>query len=391
VTEGFPTPRLRSIAIPLTALRIFGQGTEFVGWVLFARALGTSHFGDLSIAFLACRYGGLVADWGASFRGPRDVAAGWNTTVRKLVGTRARVAVALSLVAVAICFFVGSPELAPVAAVTLNLGFVRDWIALGRAQGARAGIPSALQGGLLLVGAVIATNVGAAAIAVGLAYAIAAAGSVALNSLPAGSGVDPVGLNGWSLLAVLSNQVSSTADVLLLGVLSSASAAGIYAAVYRLPNAWIALLGMVLAGFLPLVTRALHEDHQRYRDLLHRSLRVSRAAAFVLLLLSVPAYFLVPVLFGSAYDDGQVPMLILMLSMVAVTLAAPLHAYVQAPGADRRYATILTTGAVVNVTANLILIPLTGLVGAAIATLITQSVVSLLLWETVRRDPALSD
>lgn len=390
MTESFPPPRLRAIAAPLTALRIVGQGTEFVGWVLFARVLGTSSFGDLSIVFLACRYAGLVADWGAAFRGPRDVAAGWNTTVRRMVVTRTRIALLLSLGAVAACFALGEPKLAPVAAVTLNLGLVRDWIALGRARGARAGLPSALQGGVLLLGALVATSVGAAAVAVGVAYGVAAFFSIALNPLPHGEGIDPVGLNGWSLLAVLSNQVSSTADVLLLGLLSTASAAGIYAAVYRLPNAWIALLGMVLGGFLPLVTRALHEDHPRYRALLHRSLRASRAAAGLLLLLTIPAYFLVPILFGSAYDDGQWPLVILMLSSVAVTLAAPLHAFVQAPGADRRYATILTTGAVVNIVGNLILIPAAGLAGAACATLATQVVVSILLWMTVRNDPVLA-
>ncbi|MGZ4737459.1 MAG: hypothetical protein ACXV8R_17815, partial [Acidimicrobiia bacterium] len=123
---------------------------------------------------------------------------------------------------------------------------------------------------------------------------------------------------------------------------------------------------------------------------LRRSLRASRAAAGLLLFLTIPAYFLVPILFGSAYDDGQWPLVILMLATVAVTLAAPLHAYVQAPGADRRYATILTTGAVVNVVANLILIPVAGLAGAASATLATQVVVAILLWVTVRRDPALA-
>ena len=79
-----------------------------------------------------------------------------------------------------------------------------------------------------------------------------------------------------------------------------------------------------------------------------------------------------------------------MLSTVAVTLAAPLHAYVQAPGEDRRYATILTTGAIVNIVANLFLIPVAGLAGAATATLVTQTIVSLLLWHAVRQDPALA-
>src|SRR2546423_5694874 len=59
---------------PILVLRGLGQGLEFAAFVLFARRLGAAEFGRLSVAFLACRYAGLVADWGASIRGARDVA-----------------------------------------------------------------------------------------------------------------------------------------------------------------------------------------------------------------------------------------------------------------------------------------------------------------------------
>ena len=64
----------RRIAGPLFLLRAAGQGFEFLGWVILARRLGASTLGVLSIAFLIARYAGLLADWGASIGGPRDVA-----------------------------------------------------------------------------------------------------------------------------------------------------------------------------------------------------------------------------------------------------------------------------------------------------------------------------
>ena len=71
-----PPPRIREVVAPLALLRAGGQALEFLGFIVLARRLGTEDFGALSVAFLMCRYGGLVADWGASLKGTRDVAAG---------------------------------------------------------------------------------------------------------------------------------------------------------------------------------------------------------------------------------------------------------------------------------------------------------------------------
>src|SRR5205823_10813833 len=142
-----PTLRGRwgRLALPRLLLRVGGQGTEFVAWVVFARRLGTADFGRLSVAFLLCRYGGLVADWGASVRGPRDVAADRDPAViHALARRRTTAALALSAAFLAGAVATSHRDLAAVTAVILAGGASRDWLALGNERGVRSSLPFAL-------------------------------------------------------------------------------------------------------------------------------------------------------------------------------------------------------------------------------------------------------
>ena len=176
---------------------------------------------------------------------------------------------------------------------------------------------------------------------------------------PTASGVDPVGLNGWSLLAVLSNQVSSTADVLLLGHPQHRERRRHLRRRLPAPERVDRAARHGARRVPPARDPRAARGPERYRSLLHRSLRCSRAAAArASLLLATPAYFLVPVLFGSAYDDGQLP------AADPDALDRRRHprravARVRA-GARRRPALRHDphTGAAVNIVGNLVLIPL---------------------------------
>src|SRR4029079_19517457 len=98
----------RAVAVPMALLRLGGQAAEFVGWAILARRLGTSAFGDVAIAFLLARYAGLVADWGASFRGARDVAArGRHGSVHAYVRKRSLIAAGLGLGAALLAITIG--------------------------------------------------------------------------------------------------------------------------------------------------------------------------------------------------------------------------------------------------------------------------------------------
>ncbi|MEY2448938.1 MAG: hypothetical protein QOH79_2414 [Acidimicrobiaceae bacterium] len=370
----------------MALLRLTGQAFEFAGWALLARRLGTSAFGDLAVAFLLARYAGLIADWGASFRGARDVAAaGRHGSVAAFVQKRRRTAIVLSVAAVVVAVGLHRPGLAPMALVVLSLGLSRDWIAVGREQGARAGAPIALQGIVILGLSLAASTSTSGALAVGIGYAVAALASILLNRRGADAGDDSLGAaHGWVLAAVLANQITSSTDTVLLRILQSASAAGIYAAVYRIPNAWLAVLTLLLGSLLPMATSSHSDDREGHDRLRRRSLLVSSAGALLIVLLIPVSWVLTPVLFGTAYESGRGPLAILMAATALITLAAPLHPFALSMGKDRPYALILVGGAITNIFANLVVIPWLGMAGAAWTTLGSQAVVSALLWSLVR-------
>jgi O-antigen/teichoic acid export membrane protein len=136
----------------------------------------------------------------------------------------------------------------------------------------------------------------------------------------------------------------------------------------------------MLGSLLPMATTSLHEDREGHHRLRARSLRVSAIGAGLVLLATPISWFLVPLLFGSAYLSGRGPLVILMIATAVITFAAPLHPFAISSGQDRSYALILVCGAVGNVAANLVLIPLLGMTGAALTTLCAQSIVAALLW-----------
>lgn len=383
-----PPKRWSRVAIPYSALRLGGQAGEFAGWVFLARQIGTSAFGELSIVFLLCRYAGIVADWGAAMRGPRDVADPRRGSIHAYVRLRARIAFGLAAAGAILLVAFGRWELAPVVAVTLSLGLSRDWVALGREQGARAALPIFCQGVVIAGAALAATSVRGGAVVVGLGYGCSAVLSVAINRVPRDGERGQNRIDAWMLAAVFANQVTSSLDTVLLGILASSSAAGIYAAVYRIPNAWIAVLGAALAGLLPVATRALRDDEDRFKHLRARSMRMSGAAALVVLAFAPVGAYLVPVAFGSAYESGRTAVVLLLVATAVITLASPLHPLAVSGGSDRTYALILVAGASLNLVANLVLIPLFGMTGAASATLAAQVSIGLALWILVNHQAA---
>lgn len=371
----------------MVLLRLGGQGLEFVAWIVFARRLGSSAFGDLVVPFLIARYAGLFADWGASFRGARDVAAeGRHGSIGRFVRRRTQASLGLGASGVLLALAVHRPGLAPMVLVVLGLGLSRDWIALGREQGARAGMPAMLQGLVILVCSLWASTTTQSIAAVGAGYGLAAVVSVLLNPV----GEEPPDTvagraHGWILAAVLANQMTSTADTVLLHILRSSSQAGIYAAVYRIPNAWYAVLTQLLGSLLPIAMSSRLSDREGHDRLQRRSLRVSALGALLILALTPVSWVLSGFIFGPAYDSGRTALLILMMAAAVITLAAPLHPFAMSTGHDRRYALILVGGAVGNLVANLAVIPAFGMIGAASTTLGAQLVVSALLWRLVRQ------
>ena len=378
--------RWRAVTGPLLVARVFGQAAEFGGWVVLARRLGATNFGQVAVAFLVCRYAGLLADWGASLRGVIDIAADrGGASIRALVRRRTAVTLALVVAFVGAAVVTGHSRLAPMAMVIVCVGLSRDWLSLGRERGLRAAIPLAVQGSSILVAALVLPVTHHPAWPVAIGYGAAAILSIALNRLPDGPRGRVVGLDAWMLLAIMGTQVMSTLDTILLAAIRSSHEAGVYAAIYRLPNGWVALLIIVMYGLLPVVTRSLRDDPGSIGDLRRSLLRWSIPAAIGPLALAPVVYVLVPRVFGPSYGEGRVAAVLLLVATAIQTAAVPLHSLYLARGTDRGYAGFISAAAVANVGANLALIPHFGMEGAAVATIIANTALAAGLWHAVAR------
>ena len=229
--------RVGGVAVPYAFLRLAGQGTSsWPSWSSPASSAPPTSAGsgprslDRPLPRAGRRLGRQPR------RRPDGGPAATGPLVRALVRRRQLAAPILFLAYVAVTGAL-EPWLWPVGVVVLNRGMNRDWVALGEERGARSALPSVVQGVCLLVAALppwatAATPRSRSPPAYG-------AGLVVSLAAEPGPGRRPrrrSRTEGWLLAGSLADQVSLTADTLLLSWLRSARAAGIYAAAYRLPE-----------------------------------------------------------------------------------------------------------------------------------------------------------
>ena len=369
---------------------------ELLGWILIARQLGPSSFAVLSIGFLVARWGGLLADWGAAQRGARDVAARDHDAVAALVRTRLAITLTLVPIYLAGVYVSGHHELWPLVAVIVAGGLIRDWVALGEGHRVAASAPSLVRGLLFLAIAVSLSGRGALALGVGLAYALSALASLAYTPLPAGppegtgrpaSDIDPRitarrarYAAPWAVVLVLAAQVYTTLDTILLEALRPSGEAGIYFALYRIPLAIATVVGLAVSGLVPPLTADLRSGELALADARRSLARVGLVAGGMVLLLIPLLVAVGPMAFGPAYQSGRTALALVLVATAMATAGAPLGALWLAVGGERQLALLVVGGAVVNVAANVVLIPRFGMSGAGAVTVLSEGIVLFGTW-----------
>jgi O-antigen/teichoic acid export membrane protein len=360
---------LLRVSAPFVVLRVVSQGSEFLAWVVVARALTTAEVGTLAMAYLVCRYAGIAADWGAPFVGVRLVAkspddpdvAGLQRFREVLsLGLAATLALGLAIVA---------PSTTPLALVALYRGANRDWIALGSGRNVAAGVPAFLAGVGTLTSAMVAGTPSAFATGTGLSFVVAAGVSIVANPLqgPRSRWRSAFHAGGWMVVVVLTDQLYVSSDVLLLGALRSADDAGVYSTLYRFPSALLALVALVSHGWLRTAAQET-DDPRRGVDLAERARR-GGAAAGALVLASTPfIWWLVPRILPPEFSDHRDVLVILMLGAALATFAAPLSTVYMTRHSDQRLAQVSLLIGMLNLAGNLAAIPVAGMAGAAATT-----------------------
>jgi len=165
--------------------------------------------------------------------------------------------------------------------------------------------------------------------------------------------------------------ITKNSDLIILGIFQSSAKVGVYEVVYRLAM-FITFFISPAVGYLfqPLISRFDASDDHRKIDQLYtvttRWIVIGTYPLFVLLLLFPDQTLLF--FFGQEYTEGALALSILATGFMFSRLPGLTGNFLTATGKTKIVLYISTATAVLNVGANIILVPTYGLLGAAIAT-----------------------
>jgi len=162
-------------------------------------------------------------------------------------------------------------------------------------------------------------------------------------------------------------------DSLLIGIMLGPGHVGWYAAAYKPVTAALTIPASYFLGLFPTLSRSYTENRNRFHSLIGRSLRLT---ALVSLPFSVTASILaaplIDFLFGPQYLPSVPALQFLACSVVLVTVRGNFRQGLNAAGKQRLDLLCAAIAVSANIAFNLILVPLYGISGAAVATLCSE-------------------
>jgi O-antigen/teichoic acid export membrane protein len=158
-------------------------------------------------------------------------------------------------------------------------------------------------------------------------------------------------------------------DIVMLGLLRSARDAGVYSAATRVSNLLVFGLMAVNTMLGPMTSEFFHTDRNNE---LQKIVRFAARGIFSftlivgILLVLLGKYILS--LFGEPFVVAYIPLLILLVGQMVNSLAGPVALIMTMTGHQNQTGIIFAVTSILNVVLNALLIPIMGILGAAIAT-----------------------
>jgi len=248
-----------------------------------------------------------------------------------------------------------------------------------------AGVCIALWGGSLVLAVGVLPAVAVIEVFVAFALAVRHFGAPNLRvgwrfTLDTAKRAAPYGLSGILF------QLQSRVDVFLIGILLSEAAVGVYNAAYRVVFMLSFLTYYAGVAIFPAASRLYAESREQLGQLYATSLRI-----FVLL--GVPAAVgialvaseLVPLIFGEGFEETVVVLRLLALLVLLSGLKNLLSFFLMACDGQAKRVKNQWIAAVTNIALNLVLIPIWGVVGAALSVIFAEALLATLLMLEISR------
>lgn len=175
-------------------------------------------------------------------------------------------------------------------------------------------------------------------------------------------------------IPVISIQLYSLTGNVLLGLLTNVDEVGIYDNAYRISRVPVALITTIGTVLLPSMSRMVAEGKEVDRGLFEKSLSITLflGLGFAFGLLSI-APVLVPVYLGDAFERSVSVLQLLSLVLIAIAWGNCFRSmFILPKKMDNLYLRSVIYSAIINVVLNLILIPFFSVIGASIASIVSE-------------------
>lgn len=186
-------------------------------------------------------------------------------------------------------------------------------------------------------------------------------------------------------LANLAQFLNYRLDLFLVSFFLGVEQVGLYAAATMFGQLLWLGANAVATLLLPRVARESSDGHPHARSAARLARLVFFASAAGALLLGVAAGSLVPLLLGSDFAASVAPLLLLLPGIVAFAPVKVLAAYVAGAGLPRLFLAVSLSSLAVTIALDLIMIPATGIIGAAAASTASYVTAAVLMVWIFRR------
>jgi len=163
----------------------------------------------------------------------------------------------------------------------------------------------------------------------------------------------------------------------MLSQMTTDTIVGIYSVAVRLSEVWYFIPIAIVSSFFPSLLKAKAQGIEIYHSKLQK---IYDLLVYIALILAIPITFLgtpfIKLLYGDAYEEAGQILSIHIWASVFIFMRSLLSKWLIAENLFVFSFVTHTSGAVVNILLNLILIPQLGGIGAAIATLISYATAS---------------
>jgi O-antigen/teichoic acid export membrane protein len=181
--------------------------------------------------------------------------------------------------------------------------------------------------------------------------------------------------------------INGRTDIIMLGFFSSDAEIGIYRVAAQLGATVIFAMQAIN------VVQGPHIAHLFAQGDMKKLQRMVTRSAQAVLLFAVPVVLVIvffgePIItfvYGEAFRGAYVPLVILCAGQLVNAAMGAVGSLLNMTGHERDTMKSVLLAAIVNVTLNLTLIPMFGIIGAAIATASTLTVWNLVMWHKVRK------